>query len=444
MSNDQLPTGNAQLPKGYKQTEVGVIPEDWEVRKIGSLGDVVRGASPRPAGNPKFFNGTYIPWLTVAALTNIPQHQLHVYETYGGLTEEGSKHSRTLEKGTVIIANSGATLGVAKLLYIKCCANDGIAAIINQKYGNKLFICYYINTKTKDLRDVVATGNGQPNLNTTLIKEIAIPLPLNEEEQRSIAQALFDVDALIAALERAIAKKRAIKTATMQQLLTGKKRLPGFGEGKGDRQTEIGLIPEDWEVVTYGEHFNIISGLGFKKSEYREYGVSLLRIDNVSYGDIAWDSVAFLPPEYIGKYKDLVINQDDILLALNRPITNGKLKIAVAKESDVPAILYQPVGKIIFTSQKYDKHYAFYLLSKFIKQFVEESSVGSDQPFISTNNLKKYKIVLPLEIEEQRAIATVLSDMDAEIAALEARLAKTQSIKQGMMQELLTGRTRLV
>ena len=212
------------MKPGYKQTEVGVIPEDWEVKRLGDLGGVVRGGSPRPAGDPRYFNGDFIRWLTVAALTNISEHQLTVSQTVGCLTEEGSKLSRTLPKGTLIIANSGATLGVAKLLGVRCCANDGIAAIINQRLGDKPFVCYYVNTQTKCLREVIATGNGQPNLNTGLIREIPIPFP-PAPEQRAIAGALSDVDALLGAQEALLAKKRDLKAAAMQQLLTGKIRL---------------------------------------------------------------------------------------------------------------------------------------------------------------------------------------------------------------------------
>ncbi|MEJ1367988.1 MAG: restriction endonuclease subunit S, partial [Candidatus Sedimenticola sp. (ex Thyasira tokunagai)] len=236
-----------EIREGYKQTEVGFIPDDWVCKPLGEYGDVVRGGSPRPAGDPKYFKGNYIPWLTVASLTNIPSSQLYVTSTATMLTKLGSLQSRTLDKGTLIISNSGATLGVAKILGIKCCANDGVAAIINQRIGNKEFLVQFINTKTKELHDEVATGNGQPNLNTDLIRIIPTPYP-PEKEQTAIANALSDVDALITSLESLITKKRAIKTAAMQQLLTGKKRLPPFDKTHtGYKQTELGEIPEDWE-----------------------------------------------------------------------------------------------------------------------------------------------------------------------------------------------------
>ncbi len=220
-------TADKAIPAGYKQTEVGVIPEDWECKHIGELADVVRGGSPRPAGDARFFNGNFIPWLTFASLTNISLEQMYVVDTATKLTELGSLRSRVLNEDTLIISNSGATLGVAKILKIKCCANDGVAALVNQRLGNKVFLAHYINTQTKKLQEKIATGNGQPNLNTDLIRVIPVPFP-REAEQAAIANVLSDTDALIAGLEQLIAKKQAIKTATMQQLLTGRTRLPQF------------------------------------------------------------------------------------------------------------------------------------------------------------------------------------------------------------------------
>ena len=135
---------------GYQRTEVGVIPEDWEVKSANQLGNPVRGGSPRPAGDSRYFNGSYIPWLTVAALTNIPACQLIVSETESRLTEEGSLQSRTLMAGTLIIANSGATLGVAKILSIKCCANDGIAALLNlRKRVSSKYLAQFIQARIR-------------------------------------------------------------------------------------------------------------------------------------------------------------------------------------------------------------------------------------------------------------------------------------------------------
>ena len=112
----------------------------------------------------------------------------------------------------------------------------------------------------------------------------------------------------------------------------------------GYKKTDIGIIPDDWDAEEFGKYLDIYSGFGFKKSEYVSQGIKLLRIDNVSYGFISWESIAYLPISYLTKFPKLKLNGGDILLALNRPITNKKLKIAMLPEKDAPCILYQRVA----------------------------------------------------------------------------------------------------
>jgi type I restriction enzyme, S subunit len=414
------------VPPGYKRTEVGVLPEDWQSKRLGEIGKVVRGGSPRPAGDPRFFNGAFIPWLTVAALTSLPDHATHVLETFSHLTEEGARRSRTLDPGTLIIANSGATLGVAKILDLKCCANDGIAALINQQSGNKSFLCHYINTQTGRLRDVVATGNGQPNLNTSLIAEIPVPFP-QPAEQRAIAEALSDVDGLLGALEALIAKKRAIKQAAMQQLLTGKTRLPGFsGEWETKRLVEIG-------------HF--LKGSGVKRDDARSGALACVR-----YGEIYT-----VHDDYVRTFNSWIsaevaatatrLEYGDLLFAGSGE-TKEEIGKCVAIVTECEA--YAGGDIVILRPRDVDPLFFGYALNtpRVAKQ---RASLGQGDAVvhISAAALAQVSLAVP-SIEEQTAIASVLSDMDAEIAALEARRDKTRAIKQGMMQQLLTGRVRLV
>ncbi|MBB1479595.1 restriction endonuclease subunit S [Pseudoalteromonas sp. SG41-2] len=210
----------------------------------------------------------------------------------------------------------------------------------------------------------------------------------------------------------------------------------------GFKKSDVGVIPKTWDIKPFGECFNIIAGLGFGKSEYTQSGLNLLRIDNVSYGKVIWDSIAYLPENYVNKYPHLILQAGDLLLALNRPITNGKLKLAKLAPHDLPSILYQRVGKISTSDKNIDLNFAFFLLTKFIKLFVEESAVGTDQPFISTTKLKKCVLPIPPK-EEQTAIANALSDVDALLTELENLITKKQAIKTATMQQLLTGKTRL-
>jgi type I restriction enzyme S subunit len=401
----------------YKQTNLGVLPDEWESKRLGELGSIVRGGSPRPAGDTRYFGGDFIPLLTVAALTNIPDHQLLVTETQSGLTEAGSKRSRTLVDGTVIIANSGATLGVAKVLGITCCANDGIAAIMDQQLGDRAFVCHFINTRTQHLREVIATGNGQPNLNTALIREIPIPFP-PMSEQRAIAKALCDVDALLAGLARLIAKKRDLKQAAMQQLLTGQTRLPGF-QG-------------EWESTTFGQ----IAQPRRDRVDPRSSGIQDFCVE---LEHIAPASGELLGHTSAGEQSSIksVFSNGDVLF--------GKLRAYLRKYwlAKRPGVCSTEIWVLAPRSQLMTTEFLFQLVKT--ADFIEaaSNSYGTHMPRSDWSIVKNVKLALP-SVPEQEAVATVLTGMDAELTALEARRDKTQSLKQAMMQELLTGRTRLV
>lgn len=423
---------NQVIPEGYKETEVGVIPEDWECLNFGEIGDIVRGGSPRPAGDPKYFNGNFIPWLTVASLTNIKDSKQIVSSTKSMLTELGSFQSRILEKNTLIISNSGATLGVAKILGIRCCANDGVAALINQKKGHNSFLVHYLNTQTKRLHDDVATGNGQPNLNTGLIRLIPVPFP-SEKEQTAIANALSDMDALLSELEKLIAKKQAIKTAAMQQLLTGKTRLPEFttytedtpdgqkkGQLKGMKASELGEIPEDWEVKKIASVLSITTGNRNTQ-------------DKLSNGQYPF----FVRSQTIERIDTYSFDGEAVLTA-GDGVGTGKIFHYINGRFDY----HQRVYLMYNFGKKIDGYYFYIYFSNFFYDKIMSMTAKSSVDSVRREMIADMLITLPSK-KEQTAIAAILSDMDAEIQALEQRLQKTRQIKQGMMQELLTGKTRL-
>jgi type I restriction enzyme S subunit len=373
-----------------------------------------------------------MPWLTVAALTNIPESQMEVRETASKLTEEGVKYSRTLDAGTLIIANSGATLGVAKLLGIKCCANDGIAALLNlDKAVSPLYLVYSFNTQTENLRNRVATGNGQPNLNTGLVGSLAFAFPPTLAEQEAIAGALSDADALIDSLEQLIAKKRLLKQGAMQDLLTGKKRLPGF-EG-------------EWETVTLAE-LGEISGSGVdKKIRENEEPVRLLNYMDVYRRDFVyrrdlWHEVT--APSH--KARRCGIAEGDVFFTPSSEVRDDIGHSAVAME-DMPGCCYSYHVVRLRLHKPWDLNFRAYAFKT--KAFMDQASMlcdGSGTRYvISQAKFRSMEVTVPRDIAEQTAIAAILSDMDAGIAALEAKLAKARQVKQGMMQELLTGKTRL-
>lgn len=393
------------------------LPEDWGTRRIGDICNVVRGASPRPAGDPRYFGGEYVPWLTVASLTGIPRAQIEVKSTEGALTKEGAKRSRVLEAGTVIIANSGATLGVAKQLGITCCANDGIAALQNLSDGNKKFVIQFINTQTKRLRERVATGVGQPNLNTSLISKIQIPFP-PPDEQEAIAEALSDVDALLTSIDAAIEKKRNVKTATMQRLLSGEERLPGF--------------EKEWSEERFGNVVDLVTEkVSPKASDVNQFCIEL---EDIEQGTGSLEGRSRTSEKSSMKTR---FRKGDVLFSKLRPylekywladrdgVCSTEIWVFRANDSDIrPRYLYQAVKTREFIQRANESH-------------------GTHMPRADWDVVRDYRFDLP-SIEEQRGIVAVLSDMDAEIEAWEKRRAKMEAVKTGMMQELLTGETRLV
>ncbi|ENZ7761065.1 restriction endonuclease subunit S [Klebsiella aerogenes] len=176
---------NSDVPMKDSGVEwLGEVPEHWEVSKFGYISLVVRGGSPRPAGDPTLFNGDYSPWVTVAEITKDNEIYLDSTDTF--LTKKGSEQCRVFKAGTLLLSNSGATLGVPKILSIDANANDGVVGFellnIDHEYAY-----FYLSTLTTNLRESIKQGSGQPNLNTEIVKSIAIPIAPENEIQRIVS-----------------------------------------------------------------------------------------------------------------------------------------------------------------------------------------------------------------------------------------------------------------
>lgn len=203
---------------------LGEIPEHWEVKKIGHCGKIVRGGSPRPSGDPRYFMGDFIHWITVKEVTNATGKYVVGSEEF--LTEEGSKLSRIIEPETLLLSNSGATLGVPKISKIKGCINDGSVAFPELRpFLNRDYLYYFFESHTKIYREQMA-GNGQPNLNTEIIKSTFIPLPNTIEEQIKIVEFIEaetqKVEAKKSKTEKLIELLTEYRTALISEVVTGK------------------------------------------------------------------------------------------------------------------------------------------------------------------------------------------------------------------------------
>ena len=204
---------------------IGDTPEHWSVRPIRTLANVVRGGSPRPAGDSKYFNGDFMPWVTVAEITKDNLKGLTGTETC--LTREGSENSRMFEPNTLLYSNSGATLGVPKILEIQACANDGVIGFLDLSDEVCIsFFYFFLYSITDAIREKVKQGSGQPNLNTDIVKALRLPLPPDSDEQKEIVGYIETIcskfDTLEAQAERAIELLQERRTALISAAVTGK------------------------------------------------------------------------------------------------------------------------------------------------------------------------------------------------------------------------------
>lgn len=201
---------------------LGEVPEHWEVSKFGFISQVVRGGSPRPAGDPTLFNGDYSPWVTVAEITKDDELYLTSTETF--LTKKGSEQCRVFKAGTLLLSNSGATLGVPKILCIDANANDGVVGF-EQLQIDIEFAYYYLSILTNDLRERVKQGSGQPNLNTDIVKNISIAIPPISEIQSIVAEIKGQVEKFVCLIQKAeqqILLMQERRTALISAAVTGK------------------------------------------------------------------------------------------------------------------------------------------------------------------------------------------------------------------------------
>lgn len=383
---------------GYKQTEVGVIPEDWELKELGEITSIFVGRDLKEENFSSYQDNVYKYPVYSNTVENEGLFGYYDISEYNGYSV--TVVGRGVGLGTAFKRNGG--YGAVGRLLVLFPNND-----VDANYLTK-----YINHSVRFFEE----SSGIPQLTGISLAKYKIPLP-SIPEQHAIAAALSDVDALIAALDRLIAKKRDIKQAAMQELLTGKRRLPGFSG--------------EWEIAKFGE----LTSPRKEKIDPRLGGKPSLCIE---LEHIAPETGRLIGSTITNEFSSLksIFYSEDVLFGKLRAYLR---KYWIANRRGVCSTeiwVFSPSARIM----------SEYLL-QIVKtnQFIEAASTayGTHMPRSDWNVVRHHKIPLPL-LEEQTALAAVLSDMDTEIAALEARREKTRALKQGMMQELLTGRIRLV
>lgn len=391
------------------------LPKDWKYYQLKDISEIVRGSSPRPAGSPKYFNGNFLPWITVAEVTS--NSKMYLDSTRTALTNEGAKHTRILESGTLILTNSGATLGVPKITKIEAGANDGIAAFLSIKPNySKKFLYYFLQSKTKYFRERLAPGVGQPNLNTELIGTVDFLCP-SLPEQKKIAEILSTWDKAIETCEKVLIAKQKRKRVLMQRLLTGKQRFPQFQN-------------KEWKTVRLGDvarNSALRNNLGMTSE-------NLMAVTKSS-------GIIPMREQVQGKTVDRCKVVQPNWFAYN-PM---RLNIgSIARWTGSEKVMVSPDYVVFKCDEKYLKpeYLDHFRKTCFWSQFVNRSGDGSVRVRIYFSHLEDMKISLP-SIGEQEKIAETLNAADREIELLKQQRDALKRQKRGLMQKLLTGKVRV-
>jgi type I restriction enzyme S subunit len=426
-----------EVKPSYMQTEVGEIPRDWEVKAIDEIADVTSGKR-LPYGSTLTSHVTAHPYIRVVDMETGKVSQNNIMYVPDEVFPSISRYR--IYKEDIFISVAG-TLGIiGKIPPELDGANltenaDRITKITCfQDYLLHILISPLIQNTIKSLQTIGA----QPKLALTRIRKFKVPLPLTLTEQVAIAEVLSDSDTHIESLEYLIEKKRQIKQGVMQELLTGKRRLHGF-YGK-------------WEYKSFGDLFTINGGLSAARDQLSTNGFCYLH-----YGDIHTSSKSYIDVK--AEYQDIpklniqlkkipnesLLEDGDIVFVDASEDDEGASKhLVIINKNNIPFIsgLHTIVAKSKFSNlSKYYLRYCF--KTREIKKQFYFFAVGTKVTGISKTNIAK--IILPVpSIKEQTQIAEILISIDDEIVALEEQLGKTKMIKEGMIQELLTGRIRLV
>ena len=394
---------------------------NWKTVKLGEVTEIIKGGTPS-RNVEKYFRGN-IAWAIPSDITALDSF-LYIDDTETHITEEALSNSaaRLLPVGTVLLT-SRATIGETAIATVPMATNQGFANFVCKEKLLNVFLAYYLRYIREKLNDL-ASGSTFKEVTKGTLLNIEIPfLPL--EEQRAIAEALSDVDGLLNALEVLIAKKRAIKQATMQQLLTGKTRLPGFS-GK-------------WETKRLGEIASFFKGSGLSKTDLSLDGKRRC----IHYGELFTIYKERITEVLHGTDRDgtfFLSFRNDVLMPGSDVTPNGLATASSISTSDV--ILGGDILVIRVPADVLNGTFLAYVIRINHNQIMQLVS-GTTVYHLYGRDMANFSFVAP-SVQEQQAIVSVLSDMDAEIAALEQRRDKTRAIKQGMMQQLLTGRVRLV
>lgn len=402
------------IKPGYHLTEVGIIPTDWEVKDLWIIGKIVMWQSPLS----KYYN-SYWAWLPlIQGNADLKNRQTIKRNHTRQVTKFWSKWS--------IILTVRAPVGEVWIATFDCCLWRGVCSI---DYPNGYLFQYLIFLENSWQR--YSTWSTFDSINWEQIKSIKIALPLSKPEQSAIAKALSDTDTLISSLDELIEKKVQIRDTTTTALLKWKMRLPGFEKLSWVKESILWIIPNDWNVKPLPEVVVHIHWKAHEKhiEKYWKYIVVNSKFISTDWEIRKYSNENFCPAKI-----------NDVLTVLS-DLPNGKAlaKCFYVEENNQYAVNQ----RVCIWRSKWDhSKYLHYILNR--NAYFLGLNDGVSQTHILNHHIQKCPLLIPSDINEQIAIAKVISDMDLEISELEKKRDKYKQIKQGMMTELLTGNIRLL
>lgn len=379
---------------GYKQTEIGVIPENWSVKPLKEVAPLQRG-----------FDLPY---------SSIKVGKYPVVFSNG----VGAFHSSYMVKGPGVITGRSGTIGKIHFVENNYWPHNTALWVTNFHGNDPLYVYYLFKTVPWNLYN---SGSGVPTLNRNDVHDYLVAVP-SANEQTEIATILADTDNLIDFIEKQLSKKKTIKQGAMQELLTGKKRLPGFSG--------------EWESVLLGEASAFYNG-----------GTPSKKREDWWKGSIPWVSSSDLRDGSITKVNiNRFITHDAVEHSSTRICPKNAVlvvtRVGVGKVAVAPCELCTSQDFTTIVSNRHNPYFLAYILVPILKELAAQAQ-GTSIKGVTVEEIQKIRITTPT-LEEQNQIVNILADIDSEIEALEQKLEKYRQIKQGMMQQLLTGKVRLI
>ena len=418
------------MVKGIKETEIGLIPSDWEVKKIEPDVGIVKSGKRLPKGYSLSEVPNHHPYIRVADMMmgRIDENDIkYVPEEIADLIEQYK-----IYENEVYISVAG-TLGIVGKIPSKLNGanlTENANKITDIKCNQDYLMYWLMSDYIKRQIDSTQTIGAQPKLALERIRNFLVPIP-SLKEQNAIAEALGDMDELINVLEKEIEKKKNIKYGVLQKLIVGEERIAGY-TGK-------------WVSINMAKKSKLKARIGWQgltTAEYLDSGYSyLVTGTDFEDGHINWDECHYVTADRYFQDPNIQLTNGDVLITKDGTIG----KVALVDGLNKPATLNSGVFVVRPINNAYSARFLYYVLeSRVFGDFLDMLSAGSTIVHLYQKDLVNFSFMAPATLDEQEAIASIIYDMDCEIREFEDKLRKYKKIKQGMMNDLLTGKIRLV